>query len=294
MIQKDKPSGDYLLARKPGVLCVTCQHYQGSADVNPDYFNPDRLELAGPYVHACAAFPVPAGIPEYVLLGQRDHRKPIDGDGGILYQARFPLLFHSLKQWCTYNKWATQVKLPDGVTLYTAWKPVAEQTIEILGPISTKRSQEFQRKLFHKLDKNSRGPLGVLQVIAYDSGRQLEKRADKPYGLNTVKALFNMFVSGRQLYTDRDIHSHNQPRKFKQISLRAIERLLFDEMGFTRIKGPGCPALVQETIQALQPKRKNQQGSFLLRLLGNGIVKKSPDVFRMIARQHGQYGAHHA
>lgn len=46
--------------------CASCRHYLGSG--------------------WCSAFPDGDGIPEAILLGEIDHREPIDGDGGIRYE----------------------------------------------------------------------------------------------------------------------------------------------------------------------------------------------------------------
>lgn len=49
-------------------LCLRCRHFGGMND-------------AGQLV--CMAFP--AGIPKEFLTGAREHRSPVDGDGGVVF-----------------------------------------------------------------------------------------------------------------------------------------------------------------------------------------------------------------
>ena len=59
-----------------GAPCARCVHYQGTLANGPD--SPPRF--------VCAAFP--AGIPREILDGSNDHTQPINGDHGILFEAK--------------------------------------------------------------------------------------------------------------------------------------------------------------------------------------------------------------
>jgi hypothetical protein len=48
--------------------CFRCKHLHGGA------------------AYQCDAFP--AGIPESILTNEVDHTKPVDGDGGIRFEAK--------------------------------------------------------------------------------------------------------------------------------------------------------------------------------------------------------------
>lgn len=55
-------------------LCASCARLRAA----------DALEFGGGFV--CEAFP--DGIPEDIIEGGFDHRKPHGGDGGVLYEMR--------------------------------------------------------------------------------------------------------------------------------------------------------------------------------------------------------------
>lgn len=50
-------------------ICKQCRHFDQSSIYD---------------IPACAAFP--SGIPTVILNGQDDHRKPVDGDGGVHFE----------------------------------------------------------------------------------------------------------------------------------------------------------------------------------------------------------------
>jgi hypothetical protein len=54
--------------------CIDCIHLRE---------RPDRKHPL-----TCEAFPDGEGIPEAILLFEHDHRKPYDGDHGILFEAK--------------------------------------------------------------------------------------------------------------------------------------------------------------------------------------------------------------
>ena len=65
--------GGYLLVDPPppfGKLCAFCRHFV--------------LSLAEDGRPTCRAFPY--GIPDQILVGRADHRRPFPGDRGIRYE----------------------------------------------------------------------------------------------------------------------------------------------------------------------------------------------------------------
>ena len=52
------------------VLCAGCRHF-------------DRDRFDGNF---CDAFPDDGGIPQEIITGQHDHRRPYPGDGGIQFE----------------------------------------------------------------------------------------------------------------------------------------------------------------------------------------------------------------
>lgn len=63
---------------EPRCFARFCAHYRGCVPI-------PGIDKA---VHLCTAFPDPAkgGIPDSIAYGPEDHLKPVDGDGGVVYQ----------------------------------------------------------------------------------------------------------------------------------------------------------------------------------------------------------------
>ena len=56
--------------------CVSCVHYQG--------------QLSGKEMQSCKAFP--KGIPDEIWKNEVKHDSAVDGDGGITFERRAPLV----------------------------------------------------------------------------------------------------------------------------------------------------------------------------------------------------------
>lgn len=67
----------------PDSQCLCCVHFRSPfANPNPADWTKDPT---------CAAFP--AAIPDTLLENEVDHRKPVDGDHGVRFEARPGLAF---------------------------------------------------------------------------------------------------------------------------------------------------------------------------------------------------------
>ena len=69
------------MTSRPPPQCLACVHWESPLDR-------EDLDLTeGEPTQACDAFPLPAGIPDGVWWNRVDHRKPVDGDHGIQFEA---------------------------------------------------------------------------------------------------------------------------------------------------------------------------------------------------------------
>jgi len=69
------------MTSRPPPQCLACVHWQSPLDRD----DPNASE-AEP-TQTCKAFPLPAGIPDDVWWNRVDHRQPVDGDHGIVFEA---------------------------------------------------------------------------------------------------------------------------------------------------------------------------------------------------------------
>lgn len=279
--------------KKIHVLCATCQNYkgvlpvqyQGREPIPPELIDPESLTPSTPFVHICSAFPHPGGIPNGVLFSKRGHRRRLDGDHDVQYEPRFPILFTSFDDWRKYNRWARLLRGPDGRTLYMAWKPVVEKTIEYFLYAKSEEAKTFLQEYYPKFWENARKKYPILAAAASASRdflkRRLQKKdAELPYGLAGVVLEFQLRVRGstieKLLESGEGIDMGTTSKHAQWLALQTAERLLLGKIG--------CPHIVRDTIKVLQQRYKNVEGPFKLRILSNGLVYKHPGQFRNIAR----------
>ncbi len=272
--------------KKIHVLCATCQHYkgvlpvqyQGTESIPPELIDPESLTPSTPFVHICSAFPHPGGIPNEVLFSKRGHRRRLDGDHEVQYEPRFPILFNSLKQWRAYNWWATQEKLPNGLTLYSAWKPVAERSLKyfLYHSRKSKRSVEFHERVLSKIKEKARKRRPPLRDIAVETKKRVADRADTYYGITGALVIQMLALQGRSLSTETP--KGVSPPDFMKSYLRTACDVILEDLD--------CFMLGLETVPVLKRKHKNIKGAHLLCLLSNGLLRLDRENFRKIASQH--------
>jgi len=59
-------------------ICQVCKHYIGMTAMEPEPYMETEV------VNTCEAFP--SGIPQPILDGENDHKKPYEGDNGIQFE----------------------------------------------------------------------------------------------------------------------------------------------------------------------------------------------------------------
>lgn len=69
------------MTSRPPPQCLACVHWESPLD--REDLDPTEAEPT----QACAAFPLPAGIPDDVWWNRVDHRQPVEGDHGIQFEA---------------------------------------------------------------------------------------------------------------------------------------------------------------------------------------------------------------